>query len=218
MVGDDSISGTNSSEFTTDSACDGETVGPGDPCTIQVTFEPTTAGMKSAMLNIPNNGSNPNVIVNLSGTGVTSSLTLSPTAFDFGSVAPGMQSAAQTFTATSTGTASAAVTGPTLGGTNPDEFQLTPVSPMSYPAFIAPSNTATVEVRFAPTSFGAKTATLIFESNDPDSPDTAALSGTTPAAPLTPLTPVTPIAPKRCKKGFKRKHGKCVRKKKKKKK
>lgn len=189
--GDPSLGGTNPSEFFTDSGCgNGTIVSNGNPCTIQVTFAPTSPGMKTATLSIPNDsGTNP-LVVNLSGTGVNLSLTLMPAAFDFGTVAPGTQSAPQTFTATSDGDSPVTVGGVSIAGANPDQFQRTGGTCGMPPFGLTPPNSCTVIIAFAPTSSGSKSASLQFTSNAPDSPDTAALTGTAPAPPvITPLVP-----------------------------
>ncbi len=69
-VGALSLSGTDANQFSLSSdTCSGQSVGAGGTCTVDVTFSPTSAGAKSATLNIPSNATNDtNLMVALSGT------------------------------------------------------------------------------------------------------------------------------------------------------
>ena len=112
-----------------------------------------------------------------------------PESWDYGSVNVGSTSD-KSFTVQNTGTATLNVSGTTLVGTDAGQFAIL----SGGGAFsLAPGTSRTVTVRFAPTSAGAKSATLRFTSDDPDEnlkdvplsgtgvetcPATAALEGT----------------------------------------
>ena len=112
-----------------------------------------------------------------------------PPSWDYGSVNVGSTSD-KSFTVQNTGTATLNVSGTTLVGTDAGQFAIL----SGGGAFsLAPGTSRTVTVRFAPTSAGAKSATLRFTSDDPDEnlkdvplsgtgvetcPATAALEGT----------------------------------------
>ena len=70
LISNDFIDGANAAEFATNSACDGQSPTNASPCTIQVTFSPTSAAPKTATLHVPNNGNTPDFQVPLSGIGV----------------------------------------------------------------------------------------------------------------------------------------------------
>ncbi len=213
------LGGTNASEFAiTSTTCTG-TVQPMASCNVNVRFEPDTVGGKSAVVTINSNDMDePTTQVSLSGTGVNASLSLAPAPHDFGSVTAGSTSAAQTFTVTSDGDASVNVISVALTGPNADQFQRTGGTCGTPPFMLAASNACTVEVRFAPTSVGAKSGSLLVSSSAPDSPDVSALTGIGTEPPAMNPPPAQPApAKKKCKKGQKLKKGKCVKKKRKKK-
>jgi Abnormal spindle-like microcephaly-assoc'd, ASPM-SPD-2-Hydin len=56
---------------------------------------------------------------------------------------------------------------------------------LSYPITIGPGDALPVPIRFQPTSFGAKTATITVTSDDPGSPLSVDVSGTAPSGTLT---------------------------------
>ncbi|MCP4346698.1 MAG: choice-of-anchor D domain-containing protein [Desulfobacterales bacterium] len=70
-IGTASLTGANSSEFMIqNNACSGTNLATSDSCTVEIVFSPTSAGSKSATLNIPFNDSDtPTANVTLSGTG-----------------------------------------------------------------------------------------------------------------------------------------------------
>jgi hypothetical protein len=67
-------------EFNLEDNCSGKTIAPLDGCDIQVTFSPTSTGLKSATLNIPSNDPDtPNAVVSMSGNGIDTTPPLSIT-------------------------------------------------------------------------------------------------------------------------------------------
>lgn len=88
------------------------------------------------------------------------------------------QTANQTFTITNTGVGNLniAAGGITLTGANASEFVLTDAN--TYPVSLAPNASITVNVKFAPTTVGNKTANLSVVSNASNSPGSVALTGT----------------------------------------
>jgi Abnormal spindle-like microcephaly-assoc'd, ASPM-SPD-2-Hydin len=107
---------------------------------------------------------------------------LAPTDLLYGEVEVGKQSAAQTVTLMNNGNADLTVSGVTLGGTNPGDFAIGANTCAA--ATVAPGNTCTVEVRFAPTATGARGGTLTFTDNATGSPRSVSLSGTGTAPPV----------------------------------
>jgi hypothetical protein len=95
--------------------------------------------------------------------------------FDFGSVALGESYAL--FTIENLGAADLTITTPvSITGTDSDQFYVT--EPPSSP--VAPGETTTIELRFGPTSEGAKSASIAIENNDSDeNPYDITLTGTT---------------------------------------
>ncbi|MCF7859076.1 MAG: choice-of-anchor D domain-containing protein [Candidatus Cloacimonetes bacterium] len=83
---------------------------------------------------------------------------VNPTSFDFGTVNLGDTSVEQTFTISNLGGGTLTVTDVAFTGTDADQFVLTDGN--TYPHDLGASESITVDVAFAPTSEGAKTANL----------------------------------------------------------
>lgn len=88
------------------------------------------------------------------------------------------QTANQTFTITNTGISNLNIVagGISLTGANASDFILTDAN--TYPIALAPNASITVNVKFAPTTVGSKTANLSVVSNASNSPALVALTGT----------------------------------------
>src|SRR5262249_13621807 len=111
------ITGANVGSFsTTNDTCSGQALAGGGMCTLAVSFAPTAAGQFGATLTIGDGTKN--LLITLSGTAVGPALlTVDPTAFSFGAVAPG-QSVGHSFVIANTG---ASTSGPlmlAMGGTD----------------------------------------------------------------------------------------------------
>lgn len=118
-----SLTGTNAGEFAiASSSCAGMMLAPGDSCTIDVRFEPTTMGAKSASLMV--DGADAPVSVALAAAASTggSALVASPTVIDFGqTAAPGTK---QTVTVTNTAGVTTGVLATSLAGSNPTSYAI----------------------------------------------------------------------------------------------
>ena len=102
-------------------------------------------------------------------------IAVQPTSHDYGQVLIG-ESASQTFVVSNAGTGALNVTNVTLGGPDAGEFQITR---NGAPFSLAPGDTHHVKIAFAPTTEGAKNATLTLASDDPDeNPLDVPLAGT----------------------------------------
>jgi hypothetical protein len=146
------------------------TLGAGQSYTFNVIFAPSTAGSASGTLAVTSNGSNPNLSIPLSGTGLApGQLAVSPASINFGNVTVG-SSASRSGTLTASGgsviVASASV--------NSTEFTL---SGLSLPATISSGNSASFTVTFTPQSSGTASASLSFTSNASNSPTVESLTG-----------------------------------------
>ena len=149
------IAGTNRALFSQTNSC-GSSVPANSACTISVLFTPTSGGAKTATVNVNAGGGAGTQTVALSGTGQkAASYTIAPTALAFGSVAKNAVSAPQKVTVTNGGSAALPVT-IALAGTNRGQFVQTNTCGSSLPA----NSNCAVSVQFAPTSTGAKAATV----------------------------------------------------------
>ena len=167
------LTGTSPDQFSQSTNCPSQ-VPVGGTCTATVVFKPNSTGTKSAALTIALGGGATKLTVVLSGTGVRSKFSVSPTSLAFGNVAKGTTSPAQTVTITNTGTVVLPITSIKLGGTSPGQF----ASTNNCPAQVAVGGSCTANVVFRPTSSGTKSANLKILPGGGASAKTVALSGT----------------------------------------
>jgi uncharacterized membrane protein/subtilisin-like proprotein convertase family protein len=166
------IDGTDAQLFTV-TASPTAPVAPNASTTFIVRFAPTTVGIRNATLHIANNDSNENPFdIWLTGATPLPEIAvehlsnpnlLDGGSVDFGNVNVG-SSTNLTVTIRNTGTADLNGLGITVDGINAAMFAVT-ASPA---ASVAPGGNTTFTIRFTPTSFGAKTATLQITNNDAD--------------------------------------------------
>ena len=133
----------------------------------------------------------------------TEYISLAPAPKDFGSTQVATPTGATQFTATNAGPGTSGTMAVTLSGANASEFGITQDNCTGH-ALTFPGN-CTVSVRFAPTSVGAKSATLNITGTTGGT-QTSALTGTAtaPPPPPPPTTTTTPPATKKkCKKAKK---------------
>lgn len=154
--------------------CAGETLDPGEKCTVEVVFDPVATGAKTASLSVSSDV--PTATAGLGGTGTEPGLSISPTSFDFGSEPVGAgASAAKTFEISSTGSAPNTIGTPTIAGADESEFAIPGDGDECAGETLDPGEECTVEVVFDPGSSGAQTAVLSVPSEVPTA--TAQLSG-----------------------------------------
>lgn len=152
------------------------TLNPGQSDTLQLQFKPAATGSAAGQLTISSNStSGSTAIVSLSGTGTAagnSQLSVSPASLSFGSMAVNT-SATKPVTLTSSGTSAVTVNSASITGAG-----FTTVGG-SFPLTLNPSQTATVQVQFQPTTAGAVSGQLTITSNSSTgSTALVALSGT----------------------------------------
>jgi proline racemase len=158
------------------------TLSPGQSLTIQLQFDPTTAGALSGQLTISSNSSTGSTaLVALSGTGTTASsgqatLTIGAANVNFGSTVVNTP-VTQSLVLTSTGTAAVTINSGTIAGTG---FA---ILGGSFPVTLNPNQTLTLQLQFDPTTAGALSGQLTISSNSSaGSPAVVGLSGTGTAA------------------------------------
>jgi centrosomal CEP192-like protein/HYDIN/CFA65/VesB family protein/ASPM-SPD-2-Hydin domain-containing protein len=146
------------------------TLNAGQSYTFNVTFTPTAGGSANGTLAVASNGSNPNLSVSLSGTGVApGQLGVGPSSINFGNVTVG-SSSVQSGTVTASG-ASVTVASASINST---EFAL---SGISLPITLAAGNSASFTVTFRPQSTGTASTNLTFTSNASNAPTVQSLTG-----------------------------------------
>jgi DNA-binding beta-propeller fold protein YncE len=181
-VGQAQITGTDAGDFSIVAGMDGCSnliVDPGVSCTIDVEFTPSSLGGKSAALSIPSNDLDSPATVALSGNGTDPDQSVSPALIPFGSQLVGSASAARTVTLTNGADATSedVIGTATIVGGNANQFSIATDDCSN--TTVAIGAACEIAVRFAPSSTGAKQASLSIPSDDlPISPATVALSGT----------------------------------------
>lgn len=153
------------SEFT-ETVTPSTTVPAGKSCTINVTFQPGQAGFRQATMTVTPGGS-----VQLTGIGLGATLQPSPPAVSFLKTFVGAE-ADQILTLTNTGSAPLTIIGVSIPlgtekipGSNDYSF-----SPNLAGTVLAPGGSAKIDITFAPTQSGLRTANLDIVHNGINSP------------------------------------------------
>src|ERR1700732_2916190 len=161
------------------------TLTAGQSSSFTVLFSPTAGGGSSGSVSITSNGSNPNLSIPLSGTGVTpGALGANPTSLVFGSVQVG-HSTSLSETLTNTGGSSVTITQANLSGA------VFSVSGLTLPLTLTPNQSVTFTATFTPTIVGAASGSLSVVSNASNSSLNIALAGTGTAAGTLAVSPTS---------------------------
>ena len=154
------------------------TLSPGQSMSFNVVFSPQSAGSATGNLAVTNDGSNSLLNIALTGTAVVAgSLTASPTSFTFGSVQVNT-SQTQTETLKNSGATNLTILQATFSGSGFSDTGLT------LPLTLAPNQSTTFAVVFAPTAVGAANSILSITVSGSTTTVDIALSG----AGVTPAT------------------------------
>lgn len=150
------------------------TIKAGQSASLTLTYAPTATGALSGHISIASNAPNSPLTVNVTGTATTQpvgQLGTTPATLSFGNVNVG-SSGTLTSTVTNTGQAAVHISGVTTTGTG---FT---ASGISAPSTLNVGASATVTVKFAPSSGGAVTGKVSIASDVQNSPTVINLSGT----------------------------------------
>lgn len=174
-----SITGANPGDFAQSNTCPtgASTLAAGASCAIDVTFAPTSGGMRSAAVRVSDNAPGSPQSVALSGVGLSPLVSLNPSSLSFGTVLVGSSSAPQSVTLTNTGNADLHISAVTPGGANPGDFDVTTTCPIDGAALLPGAKCAVSSV-FTPTTTGARAATIQVVDDASGSPQSVGLSGT----------------------------------------
>ncbi len=156
------ISGGSSGDFQialASNTCAGTALAPNATCTLSVRLTPSTIGLRSAQLDVGDGGTSTSA--SLAGASVLfDGVTFGPNPHAFGMVAAGSTSPAQTFTITNSGSVITGAFAVSIGGTDPGQFQIVPGTDHCSGVAVAPGTSCSIDVVFAPTTAGARTAIL----------------------------------------------------------
>ena len=151
----------------------------GASCKVNVRFVPTADGAKSASLALSATPGG-SATATLTGTGslVTSVLVIAPTSMNYGSIPAGSLSARRSFVVANTGSAASGALQMAFGGADAADFLATEDGTCVFGSLgLLAGAACTVDVRFRPSTVGAKSATLIVSAT-PGGVATATLTGT----------------------------------------
>src|SRR5882762_7161877 len=137
------------------------TISAGQSMTLQTTFAPKAAGTATGAITVTSNASNPTATVALNGSAVAASYTMSlaPASLNFGNVSAG-SSSTQNVQLSNTGNSSVTVAQVAASGAGIS------VSGLAAPVTLAPSQSLTLRVTFAPTTPGATAGSVTVTNND----------------------------------------------------
>jgi len=153
------------------------TLTAGQSTSFTVLFSPTASGAASGSVSLTSTGSDSNLSIPLSGTGVTQgTLTANPPSLAFGNVQVG-NSANLSETLTNTGGSTITISQANLSGSS--VFSITG---LTLPLTLTANQSVTFTATFTPTSAAASSGSLSVVSNASNSPLNIALSGTGTAA------------------------------------
>lgn len=156
-----SLSGTDAAQFViVADSCNGASLDAGAACSVSISFAPTVAGFRAALLSFDSGAAQSSAALVGSGVSVDV-LFLNPTGIDFGSVPSGSESAVADIFVLNAGSATAAMTG-TMGGANFSQFAIVATT---CDAPLAAGGTCTFSVRYQPTVFSVHTAILSVSSS-----------------------------------------------------
>jgi hypothetical protein len=148
------VTGGNASLFSVDNGC-GASLAPGQQCGLEVTFEPTTDGDKTAEMRVTANGNDVRTR-RLVGVGLAARYTASPKSLSFGKVDRNSSSREQVITIQNTGSVNLPITATSLSGPNEKQF----VQNNDCPRELEVGKSCKATVTFRPTFQGHHTATL----------------------------------------------------------
>ena len=184
------LGGTNRGDFTL-GGCARVTLQPGQFCDVQTGFRPTAPGVRTATLVIRSDDpARPQITIDVSGTGLLPAprLDVGPTSLDFGLQPFGLASDPQRVLVRNLGVLPLTISSVASNSTDFTMVHDCTTSPLGTPQFTG--NWCAVDVRFSPTTGGARTGLITFTSDDPRGPITVALAGTGPA----PMAGVSPAS------------------------
>ncbi|HVL31805.1 MAG TPA: choice-of-anchor D domain-containing protein, partial [Solirubrobacteraceae bacterium] len=173
--------GPDAADFTiVGDSCSGASVPHGSSCEVHVTFSPTAAGPRTASLTVATSDAPASSgTVTLGGTGTQPFASVTPLSISYGNQRVGVASDARRVTVKNTGTADLVIASRTLTGANANQWLIDPVGTTCNAATsVAPGASCVIDVRFLPTSTGAKTAALNIRSDASNASVNVSLSGT----------------------------------------
>jgi hypothetical protein len=175
------IAGANANDFSSSSPTCTAPLLANSTCTINVTFTPLAAGLRTATVTLTDDAPDSPQLISVQGNATAapgSALVVNPNSPDFGTRTQGTSNP-MNVTLTNAGTAALHITNAVLGGANASEFTL---ADPTCNTVIAASSSCTLVLTFAPLSVGAHAATVTLTDDAPGSPQVVNITGMASAA------------------------------------
>jgi Abnormal spindle-like microcephaly-assoc'd, ASPM-SPD-2-Hydin len=154
-ISSDSLSGPDHGDFSLgNDSCHGG-VDPGQTCSVDITFTPSTNGSETASLDITDDDPSSPQSVPLSGTGVANQFSLAGGPLTFNDQRVGTTSTSQSVLITNNTDYDANPPSPSVNGANAGDFAATGCS-----GIITANGSCAVTVTFSPSATGSRSATL----------------------------------------------------------
>ena len=160
---------TTTGDFGETNNCGG-VVGGAAKCVVSVTFSPTSRGARAGTVVFSNNAADSPQTLNLTGTGVSPVINLSPNTLTFPSEPVNTTAPTQTVSMSNSGVDASTITSITVSG----DYTQTNTCGTS----LAAGANCTITVAFTPTLNGTRNATLSVLDNSAGTPHTVSLTGT----------------------------------------
>jgi hypothetical protein len=172
----ETLSGTNTADFSVTGGTCTTTLGAGKACSLTVTFKPGVLGIESATLSIADSPDPLSPYLIALTTGPTISATVMPASIAYGT----LTKTSKTLSATVTNLSGFSLPlGESFSGANASDFA---VAGGTCGAAAVAHSSCTIAVKFTPTGAGSAESAIISISvaNDPTSPHNISLTGTGP--------------------------------------
>ncbi len=153
--------------------CTGQTVSPGDTCTVGVTFKPTATGARSGTVTVSDDAEDSPQQVSLEGTGVAPTATFTPSSITFSQRLIGTTSPTRTVTLVNTSNVGMLLRKQTATG----DYAIAPGGTCVVGGVVDAGDPCTVNVTFTPTAAGTRDGALVLSTTASSSPAVIPLSG-----------------------------------------
>ena len=167
------VTGPNAADFSENGNCSA-VLGAGASCQLTVIFKPVAAGNRSASISISDDAAGNPHSVPVAGTATQAAVSLSPSTVNFANQLVGTTSPPAPITVTNTGTGALVIASISFSGANAADF----TQKNTCTAPIAPAASCLINVTFAPTAIGARTASMTIADNASNAPQSIPLTAT----------------------------------------
>lgn len=166
-----SITATGDFAQTTTCPASTATLAAGASCTINVTFTPTQAGLRTGAITVTHNAAGSPLTIPLAGVGLAPSLLASTTTLTFTAVVG--DSVDQTLTLTNSGSSQLIISSISLSGGASGDYSVSASGPITLP----PGGVFSLDVQFSPSLVGVRNSTILIAHNATGSPLVITLRG-----------------------------------------